>query len=157
MKNKILSILLPVFAFAVSICSLYFMTASFLASFITTLFITLFLLSLLLCDKGMKKMKELESYSVRNGLPKKSMCGKAILASTMVFSPLYFAHLLPIFIPLGSFYVWMVIQFPLLVFDTLYIITLGEAYRDITGIKYPVYVINGSIFLFLSVFNLIIM
>ena len=150
-----LRFLLPLFSFVISAAFIYTVTGSLASGLLATLFLALILLTHCLSHHGMKRMKELEIFAVRNDLPRGYLWDRALVASFMVLSPLYFVHLLPLFIPVSSIYVWMILQLPLLIFDLIHIITLGESYRDITGIRFPIYAAHGCAFLFLSIVNLI--
>ena len=150
-----LIILLSSFACVVSVFFIYLTTGSFVAGLLSTLFLALVLITNCISHKGMKKMKEQETFAARNNLIKGCLWDKALLASFMVMAPLYFVHLLPLFIPVTSVYVWMIMQIPLLALDLIHIISVGQSYKDITGIKYPIYIVHGCTFLFLSVINLL--
>ena len=155
-KHKLLKLILSVWATGLIVLFLYYMTKSLLAAILVALFCLSYGISMDICQKGMENMKEAEAYAVRNKLTRGALCGRSLLYSAKVLLPFYFLYMLPAFIPLPSLYGWAMVQFAFIIFAPFHFQTVGEAYRDITGLKYPFWIAQAVIMILLTVISIII-
>ena len=155
-KPKLLKLILSVWVIGLLVFFLYYMTKSIFVGIIVALILVLYGISIDMCQKGMDDMKEAEAYAVHNKLSRGSLCGKSLLYSTKVLLPFYFMYMLPAFIPLPSFYGWVMVQFAFIILAPLHFQTVGEAYRDITGLRYPFYIFHSILLVLMTVLSLII-
>ena len=138
------------------IVALYLMTDSLLAGILVAVIFILYGMCAGLSQRGMDKMIGDEIYATRNALPKGAMRGKALLHASMVLSPLYFLYMLPSFRPIPSVYAWAMVQFAFIIFAPLHLQTVSSAYKDITGYRWPFWISQAIIFIFLTVLSFVI-
>ena len=155
-KSKLLRTILSVWMTALLITALYLMTDSLLVGILVAVIFILYGMCAELSQQGMHNMLGDEIYATRNALPKGAMRVKALLHASMVLSPFYFFYLLPSFIPIPSVYAWAMVQFAFIIFAPLHLQTVGSAYKDITGCRWPFRITQLIIFIFLTGLSFII-
>jgi len=135
---------------------IYLITKSLLAGILVAIFFVIYGVCMDLCQKGIHKMTEDEIYVTRNRLPRGALKGRALLHAVMALSPFYLLYMVPSFIPLPSFSAWAMVQFGFIILAPLHFHTVGESYRDVTGIRHPFWIAQAVILCSLTVISLII-